>query len=302
VALLDSTRSVVHSIWVDHAGSNISDLIDALEAALTECRAVAMRNGGEVGALGVGVAGWLSRDRERLVWAANLGTRDRPLASELRERFGLPVRIDNDGNVAALAELEAAGNPRCLVLLVLGTGVGGGVVLDGEPLLGDRGLAGELGHLPVDPGGAGCVCGGRGCLELVASGPGVARNGRAKTSAEVVAAADAGGPVARFALNAAGAAIGRAIALLVPVIDPDLVVLGGRLAEAAAGYLIPSARAALEAERPLREVRPAPSIELSRLGPDAGAIGAALMAFGALSPAPRDKALPWGMATAGGPR
>jgi glucokinase len=237
--------------------------------------------GGDIAALGVAVAGWLSRDREKVVWAANLGTRDKDLGSELRQRFRLPIVIENDGNAAAMSELRAAGNPHCLVLFVLGTGVGGGVVIDGKPVLGARGFAGELGHLPVDPGGALCVCGGRGCLELAASGPGIARAAGAATGVEAVLAARNGGSAALAALQAAGASIGRAVALLMPVIDPDVVLVGGRLAEAAADYLLPAAQAALEDERPLRDVRPAPVLRLSRLGPDAGAIGAAQLALGA---------------------
>jgi glucokinase len=281
VVLVDSACEVVHRIWVEHDGEGIAELLAALEVAVAECKTVAAETGGQVGALGVAVAGWLSRDRERVVWAANLGTRDQDLGKELRQRFGLPVVIENDGNAAALSESRAMGSPHCLVLFVLGTGVGGGVILDGKAIVGG-GLAGELGHLPVDPGGAQCICGGLGCLELAASGPGIARAARAATSFEVVAAARGGDSAALAVLKAAGTSIGRAVALLVPVIDPDVVVVGGRLAEAAADYLLPAAQTALEVERPLRDVRPAPVLELSRLGPDAGAIGVAQLAVGAL--------------------
>ena len=141
--------------------------------------------------------------------------------------------IENDGNASALAEARTFEESRCVVVLTLGTGVGGGVVVDGQLLLGASGLAAELGHLSVGKGGPPCVCGGRGCLELFASGPAIARAGHAATSAEVVAAADAGDATAQRVLRAAGAAIGRAIVLLIPVVDPDLVLITGRLADAA---------------------------------------------------------------------
>ena len=274
--LVDSARSVVHNIWLERPGAGLPALVAALEAAVAECQAVAARLGGEVAAVGLAVAGWLSADREHLVWGANLDARDHQLGADLRRRLQLPVVIENDGNATALGEFRAAGPDQgCMAVFTFGTGVGGGVIVDGRPLLGARGLAGELGHIPVAEAGAPCICGGRGCLELFASGPGIARAGGASTSFEVVAAARAGDRGALGVLNIAGRAIGRATAVLVPVVDPDAVVLAGSLAHAAGEYLLPAARAALAEERPLRGVRPPPPIEVGRLGRSAGAIGAA---------------------------
>jgi glucokinase len=241
-------------------------------------------------AVGAAVAGWLTGDRERLIWGANLGARDEPVRAELSRRLGLPVWVDNDGNATARAEYRAgaAGGWKSLVLFTLGTGVGGGIVIGGQPLVGAFGVAGELGHMTVDEGGAVCVCGGRGCLELVASAPGIARAGRAATSAEVVAAARAGDAVAAAALEAAGRALGRAAAQLVPIVDPDMVLLGGSVAHAGSDYLLPAARAVLEDQRPLAAVLRPPPVGLGRLGPEAGALGAADLAREALLASPVD--------------
>ncbi|MCU1488896.1 MAG: hypothetical protein JWM85_301, partial [Acidimicrobiaceae bacterium] len=221
--LLDATGAVVHRIWLEGYAESYDAVVAGLEGAVGECRAVAAVHGAEVEALGLSVAGWLSRDRERLVWGANLGARDQDIGVDLRRRLRIPVVIENDGNATALAEFRAAGaSARCFVLITLGTGVGGGVIVDGRPLVGANGLAAELGHLPVSEPGERCVCGGRGCLELVASGPGIARAGGAPTSFEIVDAARGGDPRALAVLSAAGQAIGRAVARLLPVVDPDL--------------------------------------------------------------------------------
>ena len=280
--LAGDDHRVAYRTWAEHGTGGIGgtgELVDYLVTAVEDSREAARGLGGEVVAVGVSVAGWLSQDRERLIEGANLGARDRDLGGELRHRLGLPVVLENDGNTSALAEARAAKESRCLVVLTLGTGVGGGVVIDGQLVLGASGLAAELGHLSVGKGGPPCVCGGRGCLELFASGPAVARAGHAATSAEVVAAADGGDATAQRVLRAAGAAIGRAIVLLVPVVDPDLVLISGRLADAAANYLLPAARATVNRTRPLRQVNAPPRIDLGRVGPEAAAIGAAELAL-----------------------
>ncbi len=107
--LVDSAHTVVHHIWLDRPGAGLPALVAALEAAVAECRAVAAGLGGEVGAVGLAVAGWLSADREHLVWGANLGARDHGIGADLRRRLQLPVVIDNDGNATALGEFRAAG-------------------------------------------------------------------------------------------------------------------------------------------------------------------------------------------------
>jgi glucokinase len=277
--LVGDDHRVAYRSWAEHWVGALGELVDYLVTAVEDCREVASGSGGEVVAVGVAVAGWLSQDREQLIWGANLGARDRDLGGELRQRLGLPVAIENDGNASALAEARSANESHCVVVLTLGTGVGGGIVIDGQLLLGAAGLAAELGHLSVGKGGPPCVCGGRGCLELFASGPAIARAAQVATSAEVVAAAEAGDANAQRVLRAAGAAIGRAVVLLVPVVDPDLVLISGRLAEAAARFLLPAARATVDRARPLRQVAVPPRIDVGRVGPEAAAIGAAELAL-----------------------
>jgi glucokinase len=162
--------------------------------------------------------------------------------------------------------------------MTFGTGVGGGIVIDGRLLSGASGLGGELGHIPVKVGGAPCVCGGRGCLELEASGRAIALAGQAKTSAEVVSRAQAGDTGAVTVLTNAGCAIGTAVKILVPAVGPETVVLTGALAHGAGDFILPAARSVLDEDRPLSIVRQAPRIEIGRLGPYAGAIGAAELA------------------------
>jgi glucokinase len=248
-------------------------------------------------AVGVAVAGWLSADRERLLAAANLGVADVPLRRDLEQRLGLPVTVENDGNAAALAEARAGAglHARMLVMLTLGTGVGGGIVASGTLITGAAGLAGELGHLPSVADGPPCACGGRGCLEVYASGPAVvqqaARAGythpqpashsqpasRPLTAEDVVAGARAGNQQAAQALAAAGEAVGRAVARLVPVLNPDLVLLGGGLAAGAADLVLIPARRALAEATPLSNVAAAPPIQLATCGADAGALGASYL-------------------------
>jgi len=169
-------------------------------------------------------------------------------------------------------------------MLTLGTGVGGGIVAAGRLLTGAAGLAGELGHLPAADDGPPCACGGRGCLEIYASGPAVARQAaRAKpgsaplTAEDVVAAARAGVPEATRALAGAGEAVGRAVARLVPVLNPDLVLLGGGLAAGATDLVLIPARRALAEATPLSNVVAAPPIRLATCGADAGALGASYL-------------------------
>lgn len=280
---------VLHRAAVRHAARGYPAVLALIERVTAAARqAVAPR---PVRAVGLAVAGWLSADREQLIAAANLGVTGMPLRRELEQRLGAPVAVENDGNTAALAEARAGAGrqARMLVMLTLGTGVGGGIVAAGTLLTGAAGLAGELGHLPSVDGGPRCACGGRGCLEFYASGPAVARQAAAAgykragpgteplTAEHVVAAARAGVPQAAGALAAAGEAVGRAVARLVPVLNPDLVLLGGGLAAGATDLVLLPARRALAEAPPLSGVVAAPPIRLATCGADAGALGASYL-------------------------
>jgi predicted NBD/HSP70 family sugar kinase len=158
---------------------------------------------------------------------------------ELGERLGLPVHVGNDANLGALAEATfgAGQGVDDLVYVMLGTGVGAGLVLDGRLYEGDSGIAAEIGHVVVDPDGLICRCGGRGCLETVAGAEAIVRplrprHGSQLTLADVLALAEAGDAGARRVIRDSGRAVGRALAAVCCVLDPRLVVVGGGVASA----------------------------------------------------------------------
>ena len=289
-AVVTGPGGVLHRATVRHTARGYPAVLALLEQVAAQCQqAVAPR---PVRVAGLAVAGWLSADREQLIAAANLGVAGVPLRRDLEQRLGFPVTVDNDGNAAALAEARAGAGQqaRMLVMLTLGTGVGGGIVASGRLLTGAAGLAGELGHLPSISDGPSCACGGRGCLEVYASGPAVARQaaraglaglggpgGRPLAAEDVVTAARAGAPEAVQALAGAGEAVGRAVARLVPVLNPDLVLLGGGLAAGATDLILSPARRALAEATPLSNVVAAPPVGLATCGADAGALGASYL-------------------------
>jgi glucokinase len=217
----------------------------------------------------------------------------------LHERTGLPTVVDNDANAAAWAEARfgAGAGGGDLVLVTVGTGIGGGLVLDGRLYHGAQGFAGELGHLIVAPDGDRCACGNRGCLEAMASGSTLGRLGREAAAADPggrLAALAAGAPVTGEVVFAAalegdrvalslferiGHWLGVGIASLVTIFDPDLVVVGGGVA-ATGDLLLAPARASFDRYVHGRRHRELPPIVPTRLGGDAGLVGAASLALG----------------------
>jgi glucokinase len=213
--------------------------------------------------------------------AANLGLYDDRLGDAVSDRTGVPVFLDNDGNAAALAEhrFGAARDSRVSMTVTVGTGVGGGVVIDGRPLTGAHGLGAEIGHMCLDADGPACVCGGHGCLETYASGVAIARAAGCRDTYEVITAARAGQPAALAALTTAGTALGRAIAELAPTLDPEVVILGGGMAAAAGDLLLEPLRHAVRRAGSLSVVTDPPAVRLAGCGNDAGALGAAALAW-----------------------
>jgi len=223
------------------------------------CRLVGDLTAGTEGAAawpaGVAMPGALSR-RTGLVKNANSTCLNgRPFDRDLAAALGRPVRIANDANCFALSEAAdgaAAGKP-VVFGVILGTGVGGGLVVNGAVLEGLNGIGGEWGHNPLpwpDPDeldGPACYCGKRGCIETWVSGPGFAadferRNGQRLTAEEIVSAASAGSACAQAAIETLGQRIGKALATVVNIADPDAIVLGGGLSNVAALYdLVPRA-------------------------------------------------------------
>lgn len=254
----------------------------------------------EVRAVGVGAAGMVEAGTGVLRFAPNLAWRDVPIAARVASGLGLPCLVDNDANVAAFGELRlgAGRGHRYLLLVTVGTGIGGGIIIDGRPYRGAHGFAAEIGHVIVEPDGPRCGCGNRGCWEQVASGAAIGRLGREAVEADpasplgrlaggdpeavtgelVTRAAIEGDPASVRILAEVGRRLGEGIAGLVNVLDPEVVVVGGGAMGAGELLLGPARAAFLDAvEAPDR--RPAVPIVAATLGPEAGAVGAALLAL-----------------------
>lgn len=255
----------------------------------------------EVAGVGVAAAGFVSADQSTVLFAPNLAWRNEPLKSELERRLALPVVVENDANAAAWGEFEfgAGSEVEDLLLVTVGTGVGGGIVLDGRLYRGAAGIAAEIGHIRVVPGGRQCGCGNRGCWEQYASGTALVRDVRMRaqedpsaaslllaragdevqaiTGPMVTAAAQDGDPFAVKQLELLAGWLGDGIATLTAVLDPAVIVVGGGVAEAGDLLINPLCERFLQ-QLTGREQRPAPAVKLAELGNDAGLIGAAGLA------------------------
>jgi glucokinase len=262
-------------------------VVDSIGAALDLLLEDARRRGLGVAAAGVAVPGIVDDERGVAVFSANLGWRDLPLRALLQARTGLPVGFGHDVRSGALAEATfgAARDVRDMLFLAVGAGIAGAALVDGG-LLVAGGYAGEIGHLRVDPSGAPCSCGGRGCVETVASGAAIARCYAARTGRPVDAAAVAalvreGDPDAVAVWGDAVAALAHGLAAAVALLAPRLVVVGGGLAGAGALLIRPLSEA-LRGRLSPRAAR-MPRLVGASLGDQAGCLGAALLARRALA-------------------
>jgi len=246
--------------------------------------------GDEIVAIGFGLPSTIDQRSGRAVSSVHIPLANVDFRDRMSQRFGLPVGIDNDANAAAIAEwrLGAGRGSSHVVVLTLGTGIGGGLILDGRPYRGWIGAGAELGHMVVEYDGSECPgpgCSGRGHFEVVASGlagdkAATKRYGAGANARRLVDEARGGDDGARGDLAQIGRYLGAGIGSLVNIFNPELVVLGGGFAEAG-DLLLVSAReiVAREALPPGRDLV---RIEWAELGPEAGMIGAALVAFEAL--------------------
>ncbi|MFD7995014.1 ROK family protein [Streptomyces mexicanus] len=245
------------------------DLTALISQVVAEAEGQGLRPAG----LAVAVPGLIARDGRTVVRAPNLDWHDTDLGALLPG--GLPLTVDNEANLGALAELWLGeGTPPDFLHVSAEIGIGAAVVVDGRLLRGTRGFAGELGHVPVEPEGPACPCGGRGCLEQYAGEEAVLRAagleaGEGRVGLLATRAAE-GDENVRRALRQAGTALGVALTGAVNLLDPEAVVLGGALA-ALAPWLLPS----LEAELARRTAGPACPVSVSRLGPEGPLLGAA---------------------------
>jgi glucokinase len=255
----------------------------------------------DVEAVGIGAAGFVDASRSTVIFAPNLAWRDEPLRKAVEARCGLPVVVENDANAAAWAEARfgAGRGQKYLVMLTLGTGLGGGLVIDGQLYRGRLGVAAELGHITVEPGGRRCGCGGRGCWERYASGRALVREAQeiaslspaiasrlldlaggrpeAITGLAVTEAAQDGDEGALEAFRVVGTWLGHGMAAMAAVLDPGMFVLGGGVS--AAGELLrePAMRT-LQERITARAYREVPTVRIAELGPEAGIVGAADLA------------------------
>jgi glucokinase len=254
-------------------------VVEALVAAVAELAAQH-----EVAAIGLGVPATVDQRTGSAVSAVNIPFTDVSLRTLMSERFGLPCGVDNDANAAAIAEWQvgAGRGTRYMVMLTLGTGVGGGVILDGRPFRGSSGAAAELGHMVIEHDGRPCqgTCTGRGHIEAYATGLAAAADYGDDTR-ELLSRAGEGDERALEVLDGIGRRLGSALGTLVNVFDPELIVIGGGFGEAADEFLLQPAREVMrrEALPPGRDrVRVVPAA----LGPAAGVVGAGFVAFEAL--------------------
>ena len=277
------------------AGESEDELVELVVREIGEARAA--RNG-EVEAIGMGIPATIDRERGVALSAVNLPIEDLPLRDLVAERTGLPAFLDNDANVAALAEhlFGAARGARNAVMLTIGTGIGGGLILDGRLYRGASGAGAELGHMPIDLDGPRCQgnCPGRGCAETMASGTAIGREGRTAAEREpdsalgrllaagekidgkvVTELAQGGDEIAIGVFDRVGRNLGVALAGYANIFEPEVIVIGGGVL-AAGDLLLEPARAELAA-RALPPMSRTPVVA-AELGEDAGMIGAAAMA------------------------
>ncbi len=262
-----------HTVEHPTALDSTATLLDGIEAAVREVAAVA----GEPDAIGIGVPSQVEFATGTVVASVNIPLAGVPLREELGRRFGVPVYVDNDASCAALAEAHAIGATE-LVMLTLGTGVGGGIVTGGRIFRGADGLGGELGHVVVEADGPECpgACPNRGCLEALCSGTALERAAGRK-GREVVEAARGGDAEAQGHLDRLGRYLGIGISNMVNVFQPEVVVIGGGLSVAADLFL--ETAVAEAGSRALPALWERATVQVAKAGNAAGVIGAGLLAL-----------------------
>ena len=309
------------TIGIDVGGTKVlGGVVDEAGKVLTTARKDTPRQGGNaltqtiadvakelleqhsVASVGVSAAGFVSSDRKTMLATPNIADWNGvDLDNQLTKLIGLPVVIENDANAAAWGEAKfgAGKNQDHMMMLTVGTGIGGGIVVNGALYRGAFGIAAEFGHMRVVPEGHICGCGARGCFEQYASGnallrhareainasPEVARNLLSRgdgtvaglTGQAITDAARDGDPVALAAFNTTGQWLGAGIASLAVLLDPACVVIGGGVIDAGEILLKPT-RESLERNMPFAGKHPYPQIIAAQLGNEAGLVGVADLA------------------------
>jgi glucokinase len=294
LGVLDSDAEPVWESRERSAGEGEEELVELLVREVEEARSE--RSGVE--AIGMGIPATIDHEKGLAVSAVNLPIENLPIRDLVEERTGLPTFVDNDANVAALAEhlYGAARGAENAVMLTIGTGIGGGLILNGEIYRGSTGAGAELGHMAIQMDGPGCQgnCPNRGCVEALASGTALGREGLAAAESQpdsalgellakgsevdgkaVTVAALEGDETAIGVFDLVGGRLGVALASFANIFEPEVIVVGGGVI-AAGELLLDPARRELEA-RALRPMNHTPVVP-AELGEDAGMIGAAAMA------------------------
>jgi glucokinase len=297
---VDPALNVHHRATRPVRGAVQAAVLDMIVAAVGEVRDAIEGAAGTVEAVGIGIPCLIDQQRGIAVMAANLALTDLPVRDLMAERLGLPVFVDNDANMAMLAEWRfgAAAGMRDAALLTIGTGIGGGLVVGGALQRGSQGAGAELGHMVVQADGPRCQgnCPNHGCLEAMASGTALAREatriarerpgsglgralaaGREITGALVTDLAHDGDAAAIDAIALIGRWLGVGVANLVNMLNPEAVVIGGGVI--AAGELLLEPARAVVAERALSPSREHARIVPARFGAESGMLGAAALAL-----------------------
>lgn len=293
---------------VDQAGEIIATTTrstPATDAALIEAAvadAVAeLRAEHTVVGVGVGAAGFVGADRRTVNFAANLAWRQHPLAEELEQLTGLPVVVENDANAAGWAEYRfgAATGASHMLMVTVGTGLGGAIVMDGHLVRGSAGFAGEIAHVTAVPDGQWCGCGRRGCLEQYTAGTALVRTAKSRAAAGdplmgpllqvaggdrrqidgplITRLAQQGDPGAIELIAEIGTWLGTGLASIATLLDPEVFVVGGGVA-AAGDLLLEPARRAYAKNLTARSHRPLAPFVVASMGNRAGIVGAADLA------------------------
>ena len=259
---------------------NPEGILDALADIATEL------GGSDIAPVaGLAVAAFLNRERDSIFFSPNIAWSNFPLKTAAEKRMGMSVVLENDANAAGWGEFRfgAAQDVSSMVMLTVGTGVGGALVDDGRLIVGGFGMAAELGHIIIEPGGRLCGCGNYGCLEQYASGTALMRDARERlgqdslTQAELTDLIQQGNPDALDSVESIAHALGRGIASLVAVTDPELIVIGGGVASAG-DLLLRPIRESFHSTYGAATKRPVAEIVVATMGNTAGVVGAAELA------------------------
>ncbi|MDE2386172.1 MAG: ROK family glucokinase [Actinomycetales bacterium] len=291
-ALVDESGNILRELRVPTPAEDPRALTQAVADLINK-----LAEGEQVLGAGIAAAGFIDAEQANIVYAPNLSWRNEPFKANVEALVDIPVILENDANAAGWAEYRfgAGKGYKHMVMLTIGTGVGGAVITDSHMLRGGFGIAGELGHLRVVPDGRLCGCGQHGCLESYGSGSALLRSAKELaasgdplgkrlreleiekgqlTGVEVYAAIVENDPGALQILRELGGWIGQAIASLVAVLDPEIVVIGGGVS-AAGDLLLDPIREAFLKHLPARGFRPELKIAVAEFVNDAGVVGAA---------------------------